>query len=135
MAGRERLSPLLRAVVGIGSDLDLRTTLPQIVISACQLADARYGALDIIGPDRTLIEFVTDGVTASEHQVIGDLPTGRGLLGLVIDEPRPVRLDDIAAHPPVVRLAVRPPRGAQLPRRAGTHPRPGLRQPLPDRKA
>ncbi len=99
MAGRERLSPLLRAVVGIGSELDLRTTLSQIVISACQVADARYGALGIIGPDRTLTEFITDGVTATEHHIIGDLPTGRGVLGLLIDEPRPVRLDDIGAHP------------------------------------
>jgi signal transduction histidine kinase len=99
MAGRERLSPLLRAVVGIGSELDLRSTLSQIVISACQVADARYGALGIIGPDRTLIEFVTDGITVAERHDIGDLPTGRGVLGLLIDEPRPVRLDDIGAHP------------------------------------
>jgi signal transduction histidine kinase len=99
MAGRESLSPLLRAVVGIGSDLDLRTTLSGIVVAACQIADARYGALGIIGPDRSLVEFITDGMTVTEHHDIGDLPTGRGVLGLVIDDPRPVRLDDIGEHP------------------------------------
>ena len=99
MAGRERLSPLLRAVVGIGSDLDLRTTLSGIVISACQVADARYGALGVIGPDHSLVEFITDGMTVTEHDGIGDLPTGQGILGLLIDDPSPVRLDDIGAHP------------------------------------
>jgi GAF domain-containing protein len=99
MTGRERLSPLLRAVVDISSDLDLRTTLSGIVVSACQVANARYGALGIIGPDRSLVEFITDGMTVTEHDDIGDLPTGRGVLGLLIDDPRPVRLDDIGRHP------------------------------------
>lgn len=99
MTSRERLSLLLQAVVGIGSDLDLAGMLQRIVVSACQLTDARYGALGVIGPDRKLIEFVTDGLTVTEHQMIGDLPTGRGVLGLLIDEPRPVRLTDIGQHP------------------------------------
>jgi signal transduction histidine kinase len=99
MAGRERLSALLQAVVGIGSDLDLRSTLQRIVVSACQLAGARYGALGVIGADRKLVEFITDGMTVTEHRDIGDLPTGGGVLGLLIDEPTPVRLDDISEHP------------------------------------
>ncbi|GAA1816036.1 two-component system sensor histidine kinase [Luedemannella flava] len=99
MAGRERLSALLEAVVGIGSDLDLRSTLQRIAIAACRLVDARYGALGVIGPDRRLVEFITDGVTAEEHQRIGDLPTGRGVLGLLITDPKPVRLADISQHP------------------------------------
>lgn len=99
MAGRERLSPLLQAVVGIGSDLDLRSTLSRIVVAACQVAGARYGALGIIGPDRSLVEFITDGMTVTEHAAIGDLPTGRGVLGLLIDEPQPIRLGNIGHHP------------------------------------
>src|SRR5688572_20272908 len=99
MAERMRLSPLLQAVVGISEDLDLRSTLSRIVASACQVADARYGALGVIGPDRTLVEFITDGVSVAEHHGIGDLPTGRGVLGLLIDEPQPVRFDDISAQP------------------------------------
>jgi signal transduction histidine kinase len=99
MASRERLSGLLEAVVGVGSDLDLRSTLYRIVKAACRLAGARYGALGVIGPDRRLVEFITDGIEVEEHRRIGDLPTGRGVLGLLIDEPKPVRLRDIAEHP------------------------------------
>lgn len=99
MASRERLSALLDAVVGVGSDLDLRSTLHRIVVAACRLAGARYGALGVIGPDRLLVEFITDGISVEVHQRIGDLPTGRGILGLLIDEPKPVRLRDIAEHP------------------------------------
>jgi signal transduction histidine kinase len=99
MSSRERLSALLQAVVDIGSDLDLRSTLRRIVAAACRLAGARYGALGVIGPDRRLIEFITDGLTVTEHEAIGDLPTGRGVLGLLIDDPRPVRMADITAHP------------------------------------
>jgi signal transduction histidine kinase len=98
-AGRERLWPLLQAVAGIGSDLDLHSTLSRIVVSACQVANARYGALGVIGPDRTLVEFITDGMTVTQRHDVGDLPTGRGVLGLLTDEPRPLRLDDIAGHP------------------------------------
>ncbi len=99
MASRERLSGLLEAVVGIGASLDLRSTLQRIVVAACRLADARYGALGVIGPDRRLVEFITDGLTVAEHHRIGELPTGRGVLGLLIDEPQPIRLRDIAEHP------------------------------------
>jgi signal transduction histidine kinase len=99
MAGRERLSSLLQAVVGIGTDLDLPSTLHRIVAAACDLVGARYGALGVIGPDRHLIEFVTEGMSEAEHHAIGNLPMGRGVLGLLIDEPRPVRLRDIGEHP------------------------------------
>jgi signal transduction histidine kinase len=99
MSSRERLTALLQAVVGIGGDLDLRSTLHRIVTAACTLSGARYGALGVIGPDRRLVEFITDGLTVTERHAIGDLPTGRGVLGLLIDDPRPVRMADITAHP------------------------------------
>jgi signal transduction histidine kinase len=98
-SGRERHSALLAAVVGIGTDLDLDRTLERIVEAACRLADARYGALGVIGPDRRLVEFVTHGISDEDRARIGDLPTGRGVLGLLIDEPTPVRLRDVAEHP------------------------------------
>ncbi|WP_327011804.1 GAF domain-containing protein [Dactylosporangium sp. NBC_01737] len=99
MTSRERLRALLDAVVGIGSDLDLHSTLERIVQAACHLADARYGALGVIGPDRMLVEFINHGVTAQERAEIGDLPRGHGVLGLLIEEPRPIRLEDITQHP------------------------------------
>jgi signal transduction histidine kinase len=98
-ASRERLRALLDAVVGIGTDLDLRSTLERIVAAACRLTGARYGALGVIGPDRSLVEFVTQGIDAEQHNLIGDLPHGHGVLGLLIEDPRPIRMPDITAHP------------------------------------
>lgn len=100
VTSRERLRSLLDAVVGIGTDLDLRSTLQRIVQAACALAGARYGALGVIGADRTeLIDFITHGMDPATHATIGDLPRGRGVLGVLITDPRPVRLPDIRRHP------------------------------------
>jgi signal transduction histidine kinase len=96
---RERLRALLDAVVGIASDLDLHQTLARITEAACRLAGARYGALGVIGPDRQLVDFVTHGIDPEQHAAIGELPTGRGVLGLLIEDPRPVRMPDITRHP------------------------------------
>jgi signal transduction histidine kinase len=99
VASRERLRSLLDAVVGISTDLDLHSTLERIVASACELVSARYGALGVVGPDRRLVDFITHGIDPEVHKSIGDLPTGRGVLGLLIDDPRPVRMPDITHHP------------------------------------
>ena len=53
----------------------------------------------MIGADRKLVEFITHGIDPRTHAAIGDLPTGRGVLGLLIADPRPVRLPDITTHP------------------------------------
>ncbi|MET7880534.1 GAF domain-containing sensor histidine kinase [Micromonospora profundi] len=99
MTSRERLRALLDAVVGIGTNLDLRTTLQRIVQAACELVGARYGALGVVGPDRLLHDFIVHGITPEQHAQIGDLPHGRGVLGLLIDDPRPLRMPDITQHP------------------------------------
>lgn len=102
MASRERLRALLDAVVAIGSELDVRGTLERIVEAGCRLADARYGALGVLGSDgRTLAEFITRGMTAEQRSTIGLPPQGHGVLGLLIDEPRPIRLPDVSLHPAV----------------------------------
>ena len=99
VASRERLRALLDAVVGIGTSLDLRSTLRRIVEAACELLGARYGALGVVGPDHLLTEFITHGIDPEVHAAIGDLPRGRGVLGLLIADPRPVRMPDITKHP------------------------------------
>jgi two-component system, NarL family, sensor histidine kinase DevS len=99
VASRERLRALLDAVVVIGSDLDLHSTLERIGAAACELVGARYGALGVIGADGKLAEFITHGIDSDTHRAIGDLPTGRGVLGVLIEDPRPVRLPDISQHP------------------------------------
>ncbi|MFC7545725.1 GAF domain-containing protein [Plantactinospora sp. GCM10030261] len=99
VASRERLRALLDAVVGISTDLDVRSTLLRIVESACELVGARYGALGVLGGDGYLHNFITHGIGAEEQARIGDLPHGRGVLGLLIDDPRPLRMPDITKHP------------------------------------
>jgi len=99
MATRDRMRGLLEAVVAIGSGLDLESTLRRIVETAVGLVDATYGALGVIGEDRRLAEFIPIGLSQDEIERIHHWPEGRGLLGLLIDDPRPLRLADIAAHP------------------------------------
>ncbi|MGW7276041.1 GAF domain-containing protein [Streptomyces sp. NPDC054864] len=95
------LVPLLDAVLGVGSDLELHTTLQHIVDSATELADARYGALGVIDPGHGgLTDLFTAGLTEAERERIGALPDGRsGLLGTLIREPKPLLLDDLTADP------------------------------------
>jgi signal transduction histidine kinase len=90
---------LLEAVVAISSGLDLESTLRRIVETAVGLVDATYGALGVIGEGKRLAEFVPVGLTQDEIGQIHHWPEGRGLLGLLIDDPRPLRLADIASHP------------------------------------
>ena len=90
---------LLEAVSAISSDLDLRSVLTRIVEAATKLTDARYGALGVIGADGSLVEFVTIGIDEETHRLIGDLPRGRGILGLLIHDPQGIRMAELAAHP------------------------------------
>ncbi len=90
---------LLDAVIAISSDLDQRSVLTRIVEAACELTGARYAALGVIGHDGSLVEFVTTGIDAEQHARIGDLPRGRGILGLLIEQPRAIRLPVLSDHP------------------------------------
>ncbi|WP_435770852.1 GAF domain-containing protein [Nocardioides sp. SYSU DS0651] len=96
-----RLQLLLDAVVTISADLSLDGVLARIVSIASRLAGAQYAALGVLsaGRQRRLRTFVHHGVDDELAAEIGDLPTGHGLLGLIIDRPEPLRLHDIAEHP------------------------------------
>lgn len=94
-----RLNQLLDAVLAVTGDLDLHTVLERIVAAACGLVDARYGALGVVGEDGRLTAFVHHGMDADTVADIGSLPTGGGLLGLLVDEPGVLRLEDLPAHP------------------------------------
>ena len=98
-ANRDRMRGLIEAVVAIGSGLDLEPTLRRIVETAVRLVDATYGALGVISDGKRLTEFIPVGLSSDEIEAIHHWPQGRGLLGLLIDDPRPLRLADIAAHP------------------------------------
>ncbi|MET9374738.1 GAF domain-containing protein [Streptomyces sp. NPDC002992] len=96
-----RLPLLLEAVLSVGTELELRATLQHIVDSAAELTDARYGALGVVDPERDrLTELFTAGMTEAERQRVPRLPDGRtGLLGVLIQDPQPLRLDDLTADP------------------------------------
>ncbi len=96
---RDRMDGLLEAVLAVSSGLELDATLRQIVRAAMELVDARYGALGVLGEDGLLSEFVYEGIDDVTAERIGPLPTGGGVLGVVIEESKPLRLADIAAHP------------------------------------
>ena len=97
---QERMASLLDAVVAVSSNLDLADVLHRIVVSACELVDATYGALGVLGPGgEELVEFVTQGLTEDQRAAIGTLPRGHGLLGLIISSPQPQRVADIGEHP------------------------------------
>ncbi len=95
---RDRKDILLEAGLTLASELSLPIVLQRIVDLAAQVTDARYGALGVIGEGESLTEFVTTGISSRQRKVIGALPTGRGVLGLLISEPRPVRINNIGEH-------------------------------------
>lgn len=96
----ERRSALLDAVLAISSDLELADVLKRVVRAACELVDAKYGALGVLGRDHEhLIEFVTCGVTDEQRAAMGTEPSGRGVLGLLIHHPSPLRIPELADHP------------------------------------
>ena len=99
-AGPRSLRQLLDAVMTVGADLDLETVLRHIVESAVSLVDARYGALGVLDESGTrLSQFITVGMGDEIYQAIGTLPEGHGILGLLILEPKPIRLPDLHEHP------------------------------------
>jgi signal transduction histidine kinase len=94
---RERL--LLETVSRLADELHVDQILQRIVVAACGLVDARYAALGVIGEDRRLVAFHHEGVSDAVVKAIGHLPEGHGVLGLLIDDPKPLRLRELSDHP------------------------------------
>jgi signal transduction histidine kinase len=85
---------------GVLAELDLDVVLERILDSARGLTDARYAALGVLNESRTeLARFLTRGIDEQTHARIGALPRGRGVLGTLIEDPAPLRLADVGAHP------------------------------------
>ncbi|MEO6793590.1 MAG: GAF domain-containing sensor histidine kinase [Mycobacterium sp.] len=97
--GRDRLDGLLAAMLAITSGLELDVTLRSIVRTAINLVDAKYGALEVHDHDRRMLEFVYEGIDDETFQRIGRLPEGLGVVGLLMEDPQPLRLANIAEHP------------------------------------
>src|SRR5271163_4058978 len=98
-ATQGRLRGLLRANALVVGELSLPVVLRQMVGAARDLIGARYAALGVLGRDGGLEQFVHAGMDEELVTRVGDLPRGRGILGLLISEPVPIRLADLAAHP------------------------------------
>lgn len=112
MSAQDRLGGLLRANTSIIGDTALPVVLRRIVEAACELVNARYGALGVIAHGGASLEaFIHVGIDNDNAVEIGHLPSGKGLLGALLDDPRPIRLDVIAddvrsvgfppSHPPM----------------------------------
>ena len=99
LATQGRLRGLLRANALVAGELSLPVVLRQIVTAARDLLGARYAALGVLGRDGELEQFVHAGMDDELVARVGDLPCGRGILGLLISEPVPIRLPDLSAHP------------------------------------
>lgn len=95
----EKLGRLMDAVLMIEADIDLPTLLGHLVAEARTLVEARYGALGVLNEARTGLEqFLTVGLSEQEEAAIGPRPTGRGVLGLLISDPAPLRLRELGSH-------------------------------------
>jgi hypothetical protein len=96
----ERVARLLDAVLAVTGDTELERVLTRVVEAACGMVGARYGALGVLADDgQGLSEFVHTGLEDAVVARIGRLPEGRGILGVLIAHPEPLRLDDLKDHP------------------------------------
>jgi signal transduction histidine kinase len=91
---------LLDAGRSLMTELDLGAVLDRVLETAREITGARYAALGILNEERSELEqFLTSGVDEETHRAIGALPRGRGVLGVLIENPRPLRLPDVGRHP------------------------------------
>jgi signal transduction histidine kinase len=98
--GDETLQQLIEAGRNLMSELELEPLLQRLLQTARDLTGARYAAIGILDENRRELErFVTSGIDPEVHAIIGDLPRGRGVLGVLISEPQPLRLADVGEHP------------------------------------
>src|SRR6188768_2950969 len=99
-AAPDRLRVLVDAGIALSAELSLDVLLQRIVETAAQLTGARYAALGVIDEAGAGVErFLTHGVDAETHAAIGDPPRGRGILGVLIHDAKPLRLDDVREDP------------------------------------
>jgi signal transduction histidine kinase len=95
-----RLRALVESGIAIGSELSLDAVLQKIVETAADLTDARYAALGVVDSDGSGLErFLVTGIDDATQAAIGHEPHGEGILGVLIREAKPLRLDDLTRHP------------------------------------
>jgi len=99
-AAKVRMRALLEAGIALSSELSLDAVLQKLVETASSLTGAKYAALGVLDPTGSRLErFLTAGIDPETHAAIGDLPTGRGILGVLIRDASPLRLHDLSDDP------------------------------------
>jgi signal transduction histidine kinase len=97
---QSKLRELIDASIALNSELSLDNLLQKIVETAVSLTDARYAALGVIDESGAALErFITTGIDEGTRTTIGDLPRGRGILGVLIREAKPLRLTHLGDDP------------------------------------
>jgi signal transduction histidine kinase len=96
--------PRLRELIDVGrslvAELNPEIVFRQVLEVACELTGARYAALGVLDEERHELErFITHGIGEADRRAIGNLPRGRGVLGILIEQPRPLHLSNVGAHP------------------------------------
>ena len=100
MSETDRLRAIVDAGVALASELSLDAVLQKIVETAAELTGARYAALGVIDPSGQALErFVVTGIDEETQAAIGDVPRGRGILGALIQDAKPLRLENLAEDP------------------------------------
>src|SRR3954447_12667013 len=96
----QRLGRLLHGGRSLVTQLELDVVLERVLEAALDLTGARYAAIGVLDEQhKTLERFLTIGVDDETQRAIGDLPRGRGVLGVLITDPQPLRLEDVGMHP------------------------------------
>src|ERR671927_1956546 len=96
----QRLRRLLEVGRSLIAELDPDAVLGRLLDVARELTGARYAAIGVLDERRAALEqFITAGIDEETHREIGDLPRGRGVLGVLIEDPKPLRLHDVGGHP------------------------------------
>jgi two-component system, NarL family, sensor histidine kinase DevS len=99
-AAQDPMRALVEAGIALSSELSLDAVLQKLIETAATLTGAKYAALGVVDPTGTRLErFLTTGVDAETHAAIGDLPSGRGILGVLIRDTVPLRLHDLSEDP------------------------------------
>ncbi|ACZ29230.1 GAF sensor signal transduction histidine kinase [Xylanimonas cellulosilytica DSM 15894] len=106
---RSGVDVLLEAVLAVGRGLELGTTLHRLVQAAADLTDARYAALGVLDADGRIGQFLTVGMAADEIRALDHHPTGQGILGELIRDPRPLRISDVRTDPRAAGFPARHP--------------------------
>ena len=105
-----RFKALVEAGIALSSELSLDAVLQRIVEAAAELTDARYAALGVIDPSGTGLErFLVTGIDEETQRAIGELPRGRGILGTLIRDAKPLRLARLSEHSGLQRVPGEPP--------------------------